>query len=303
MISKEIKVGILAIAGLVVGYFGFNYLKGNSLFHKGNTFYAIYEDVEGLHTGSKVMINGFPVGKVTDISVLYSQNNKLIAEFIVVDEAMEIPSNTIAQILSTDVFGSKVINLLIGNNSQLSVSGDTLLGMENSGMLDDVQKAIEPYEKKVNYVLADIDTVMTGIKKTIETLNTMLHDERQNVGEIIQHVESVTANLERNNAHITNTLSNVSAFSDSLSMLEIKQLLDSMNMAVSDLSEVMAKLNSDTGTFGKLLTDSSLYVNLNQTTIDLDILIKDLNENPGDYVHFSLWGKKDKEKSDETENK
>jgi phospholipid/cholesterol/gamma-HCH transport system substrate-binding protein len=86
-------------------------------------------------------------------------------------------------------------------------------------------------------------------------------------------------------------------------MLEIKQSLDNMNLAIADLAEVMEKLNSDTGTFGKLLTDSSLYVNLNQTTVDLDLLIKDLNENPGDYVHFSLWGKKDKEKSGETEKK
>jgi phospholipid/cholesterol/gamma-HCH transport system substrate-binding protein len=303
MISKEIKVGLLAIAGLVVGYFGFNYLKGNSLFNKGNTFYAVYEDVEGLHVGSKVMVNGFPVGKVKDISVIYSQNNKLLAEFVVVDESVEIPSNTVAQILSMDVFGSKVINLVIGDGATLSVSGDTLISQENSGMLDDVQKKIEPYERKVNNVLADVDTVMTGIKQTIDALNEMLTDERKNVSEIVQHVESVTANLEKNNANITNTLSNVSAFSDSLSMLEIKQSLDNMNLAIADLAEVMEKLNSDTGTFGKLLTDSSLYVNLNQTTVDLDLLIKDLNENPGDYVHFSLWGKKDKEKSGETEKK
>ncbi len=296
MKSKELKVGLLALSGIVLAYFGFNYLKGNGLFNKGNVFYSVYQDVEGLHIGSKVIINGFPVGRVKDLTIVSELNNKLLVKYVVMDEEMSIPENTVAEILAVDLFGSKAINLQIGNSVGLAASGDTLTAKEASGMLDSVQEKITPYENRFNNILADVDTVLSSVKITITSLNTLIENETGNIGKLSENAVSITQNLKENNDKITHTINNLSNMSDTLSQLDIKQILDNANKAVKDMSEAMEKINNGTGTMGKLMNDSSLYVNLNQSAIDLDILLKDLKENPKKYVHFSVWGGKDKEK-------
>ena len=294
MISKEIKVGLLAIVGVLIAYFGFKYLTGNSLFNKGNVYYSVYQNVEGLHTGSKVVINGFPVGKVKKLTIMTGNSNYLLAQYVVMDESLEIPKNTIAQVLSTDIFGSKAINLLIGNSADLAFSGDTLQSVEAISMFAEAESKIKPYEEKFERILNNVDTLLANVKTTITTLNSMLVEEKVKIGELTENAVSITQNLEDNNQKISNTLTNLSNLSDSLSQTDVKKILDNANKAVEDMAQAMAKINNGTGTMGKLMNDSSLYVNLNKSAADLDILLKDMQENPRRYVHFSLWHGKDK---------
>lgn len=302
MISKEIRVGLLAIVGFVVAYLGFNYLKGNSLFNKGNIFYSVYQNVEGLHVGSKVVINGFTVGKVKQLSIMQGNNNYMLAQYVVMDESLEIPKNTIAQVLGTDIFGSKAINLIIGNSNELALKGDTLKSKEAVGMFDDIQNKAKPYEKKVTRIMDNVDTLLADVRVTIATLNSMLLEEKKKIGEITENAVSITKNLEENNEKISHTLTNLSNLSDSLSQADVKSILTNANKAVEDMAEAMEKINNGTGTMGKLMNDSSLYVNLNKSAADLDLLLIDMQENPKKYVHFSLWGGKDKdEKKDKSD--
>jgi phospholipid/cholesterol/gamma-HCH transport system substrate-binding protein len=290
---KEIKVGLLTIAGLVVAYFGFNYLKGNSLFNEGAFFYSIYEDVEGLHVGSKVVLNGFPVGKVKKISFVSDGGGRLVVQYVVVDESIAITKNTVAQILSTDIFGSKAINLLIKNSNELAISGDTLISQEAVSMMAEVEKRFEPLKVKYDSTMTQVKLLLENVNTTFGTVNTMLESERKNIHEITSNAASITQNIENNNAHISNSLKNISALSDSLSQADIKKMLENADLAVVQMKEAMEKVNNGSGTMSKMLNDSTLYHNLNQSAFDLDLLLKDMKEHPKRYVRFSIWGGKD----------
>ena len=289
----------MAVAGFVVAYLGFNYLKGNSLFNKGTVFYSVYQNVEGLHVGSKVVINGFPVGKVKKLTIMQGNHNYMLAQYVVIDESLDIPTNTVAQVLSTDIFGSKAINLMIGNSTDYAQAGDTLESKEAVGMFDEVQNKAKPYEEKFKRIMDNVDTLLADVRVTIATLNSMLIDEKKKIGEMTENAVSITQNLADNNDKITHTLTNLSNLSDSLSQADVKKILDNANKAVEDMAQAMEKINNGTGTMGKLMNDSSLYVNLNKSAADLDLLLIDMKENPKKYVHFSLFGGKDKGKEED----
>ena len=291
---KEIKVGLLTLMGLVVAYLGFNFLKGNSLINKGFTFYSVYHDVEGLHVGSKVVLNGFPVGKVAKITFMQDGSGSLIAEYAVTDESIQVSKNTIAEILSTDLFGSKAINLQIGNSSELAVTGDTLKSKDAISLLNEVNKRIAPYEAGVKTMLTRVDTLLQSVQITINSLNGIMGDEKKNINDITTNLASITENIDANNAHISSSLENIHNLTDSLSQANVKQILDNANMAVLSMTQAIDKINNGTGTVTKLLNDSTLYLNLNQSATDLDLLLKDMKEHPKRYVHFSVWGGKDK---------
>ena len=300
---KEIKVGILTLLGLVVAYFGFNYLKGNSLLNKGFTFYSVYHDVEGLHVGSKVVLNGYPIGKVKAITFLEGGSGKLVAEYVVIDESIQVSKNTVAQILSTDLFGSKAINLIIGDSKELASKGDTLVSKDAEGMLSELNRRIAPYEEQAKSLLTRVDTLLQTVQVSLNSLNTILSSEKSNINQITSNLISITGNLEENNKHISGSLQNIHNLTDSLSQADIKKILNNANLAVLNMKEAMEKVNKGTGTMGKLMNDSSLYLNLNQSAYDLDLLLKDMQENPKRYVHFSIWGGKDKDSQKEkTEN-
>lgn len=300
---KEIKVGILTLIGLVVAWFGFNYLKGNSLFNKGYTFYSIYNDVEGLHVGSKVVLNGYPIGKVKTITFLGGGSGRLVAEYVVTDESIEVSKNTVAQILSTDLFGSKAINLLIGDAADRAQTGDTLQSKDAEGMMAEVNRRLAPYEEKAKILLVRVDTLLQTVQVSLNGLNELMAAEKSNIHQITSNLASVTSNLKDNNEHISGSLENMHALTDSLNQADIKAILENANMAVLSMKEAMEKINNGTGTVGKLMNDSTLYNNLSQSAYDLDLLLKDLQENPRRYVHFSVWGGKDKEEKDKKQDK
>ncbi|MGB0391926.1 MAG: MlaD family protein [Salibacteraceae bacterium] len=290
---KEIKVGILTLIGLVVAWFGFNYLKGNSLFNKGFTFYSVYQDVEGLHVGSKVVLNGFPIGKVKTIQFLGGGSGRLVAEYVVTDESIQISENTVAQVLSTDLFGSKAINLIIGDAPNLAKTGDTLKSLDAEGMMSEINRRIAPYEERAKSLLIRIDTLLQTVQISLNAVNEIMTAEKSNINQITSNLASVTSNLKENNHHISSSLENIHVLTDSLSQTDINQILDNANLAVLSMKDAMDKLNNGGGTMGKLMNDSSLYINLNQSAADLDVLLKDMKENPKRYVHFSIWGGKD----------
>ena len=291
---KEIKVGLLAIVGLAVAYFGFSYLKGNTLFDKGYTFYSLYEDVEGLHVGSKVVLNGFPIGKVRKITFHKGGNKALIAEYVINDSSMFIPRNSVGAIVSTDIFGSKAINIIIGDGKERALTGDTLVSEGSQGMFAMVDDKLAPYELKLNAMLTNVDSLILNVNTTFDTLNALLIHEKKNIAEITNNAVSITQNLENNNEKISHTLSNLSDLSDSLTQADVKQILDQANLAVANMAQAMEKVNSGSGTIGKMMNDSSLYINLNKSAKDLDVLLQDMQEHPKRYVHFSLFGGKDK---------
>ncbi|WP_304068694.1 MlaD family protein [Pedobacter glucosidilyticus] len=310
-ISNETKVGILAAFAIAVFIIGYNFLKGNDIFSSENEFYAKYDKVEGLAISKPVLVNGYQIGRVSDLTLL--ESGQILAQFKI-DPKYAIPKNTIARLESTDLLGSKAVVFDLGSSLTYAVDGDTL----NANVQQNILEQVEPVQKKAQMLISRMDSILTSVNqilnptfqeninrsfnsiaKTLETLEStsktvdgMVGVQSKRIDNILANAESISANLKNNNQQITNIISNFNTMSDQLAKANFKQTLDNADKAVADLQNVMNKVNSGKGSVGLLLNDEKLYNNLNNAAQNLDKLMLDLKANPKRYVSFSVFGGK-----------
>lgn len=308
-ISNETKVGILASFGIAVFIVGYNFLKGNDVFTKEQNFYAIYDKVDGLTVSKPVLVNGYQIGRVADLTLL--QNGKILATFKI-SPKYDIPKNTIARLESTDLLGSKAVVFDLGNSTSYAVDGDTLNANIQANLLDQM----EPVQKKAQVLISRLDSVLISVngilnpkfqknvensfnsvantlqtlESTSKTLDGMVTVQSKRIDNIMANAESISANLRNNNDQITGILTNFNQISDDIAKANFKQTLDNANKAVADLQAAIAKVNQGNGSLTLLLNDDKLYKNLNNASYNLDKLIIDLKANPKRYVSFSVFG-------------
>ncbi len=296
---------------------GINYLNGNNFFVQENKYYAVYDRIDGLVESSPVMIKGLKVGQVNNISfVSDSLNNKLqVLVSFVVNNEIKIPDSSIAEITSIDLMGSKAIYLNLSPKIQYHEIGDTLLSSIEQGLKDQVSQQMLPLKMKAEDLMSSIDSVMTviqyifndatrdnlsktfsSIKKTIQnlesasiSLDTLMKNEKGKLSRIFTHIESITANLNNNSDKLNNIISNFSVISDSLAKAEIAGTINKANEALTQANDIITKINNGEGSLGALLNNDTLYHNLDKAAYDLDMLLKDIEQNPKKYLHFSIF--------------
>lgn len=305
-IQKETKIGIIAL--LIIAFFvwGFNFLKGKNILSSNDSFYSIYNNIDGLEEASPVFVSGFKVGVVESIKLHKTQKDKIIVKFSV-EEDLKLPVNTQATIYSATLIAGKAIKLQLANSDQFYKNGDTIPGTLEQDIVSTLSDELLPVKNKIENLVVSIDSVLAifdnerkedlknsldNIEKITAELNNAL--EKDKLANIINNVESITSNLKNNNEQISAILTNFSNISDSLEQANIKTTILNANKTLAEFSEISYKINNGEGTFGMLINNDSLYNNLNNLAADLDSLVIDLNENPKRYVHFSLFGKKDK---------
>ena len=310
-ISNETKVGILAAFAIAIFIIGYNFLKGNDIFSSENEFYAKYDKVEGLAISKPVLVNGYQIGRVSDLTLL--ENGQILAQFKI-DPKYAIPKNTIARLESTDLLGSKAVVFDSGSSMTYAMDGDTL----NANVQQNILEQVEPVQKKAQMLISRMDSILTSVNqilnptfqeninrsfnsiaRTLETLEStsktvdgMVGVQSKRIDNILANAESISANLKNNNQQITNIITNFNTMSDQLAKANFKQTLDNADKAVADLQAVMNKVNSGKGSVGLLLNDEKLYNNLNNAAQNLDKLMLDLKANPKRYVSFSVFGGK-----------
>ena len=313
-LSKEIKTGILVVIAIAMFVFGFNFLKGRSLFSERRNFYAVYPEIAGLVEANPVQLNGFKVGRVKDIQ-LFGTSGKIIVTFTISDKNLNIPKNSIAKIISSDLLGAKAIQIIPSNTKEFSPNGDTLIGIVEASLQESVNATVKPLKDKAEKLISSIDSIIVtiqtvmdknarenleksfaSIKHALETfdrtsmrLDTLISSERYKISTIFSKVESISSNLASNNDKISNAIKNFSAISDTLAKAHLAQTIDNANSALSSVSAVMEKINKGEGSAGLLVKDEKLYRNLTTASGSLDSLLKDMDENPWRY--FSLYGK------------
>ena len=306
--NKELKIGLLTIVAIITLVFGINYLKGINILNDNRNFYAVYENIGGLEVGSPVMVNGYKVGMVNAITFLIDDNQSLLVT-INIEKEFDIASNTVCKIVNQDFMGTKGIDLLLGDASDLLAIGDTLISDIEATLQAEVNAQILPLKNKTEELTGSIDSVMIIItavlnKNTRESLrnsfqsldetfllmsSTMLkvdslvnkNDER--ISKVVQNLESITTNLESSNGEIKTILTNFASLSDSLAKANIAETLKNM-------SEITSKINNGEGSIGLLLKDDKIYANFEKSTRELAALIEDIKKNPSRYVNFSLIG-------------
>ena len=303
-LTNEIKAAIIIIGGTFLFLIGFNFLNGTSLFKRENTYYATYTNVEGLQIGTKVTVNGLSVGKVATIDFL--QNSaKLLVSFTLRND-LKFSKNSAAELYEAGLIGGKSIAIIpVYDNARPMQDGDTLQGIIKPGLTDVVNQQIAPLQQKLETVLVDADSLFVGVNQVLNqegraNLSSTLAELSVTVRNINAVASSLDQLLTKQKGNLNTTLANVAAIStnvnqltDSLAQSNLKQTLTNFETTVNRLNVLLTDLEAGKGSAGKLLKDEALYKNIEASTKEIELLIRDLKEHPKRYVHFSLFGKKE----------
>jgi phospholipid/cholesterol/gamma-HCH transport system substrate-binding protein len=299
--SKEVKVGFLAVIACTLLYLGVNFLKGSDLFSPSNSFYVIYDDIDGLTVSNPVVINGLNVGRVNKIKILQKQNYKILVE-LHIDDDIVLGENTIAYLASNDILGSKAIVLDVGNINLPKNEGDTLVGRHKQGITDILAEKAVPLTESLDTVVNNFNEILVNFSGNSDKLyNTaanleelsmevkkMTAENRKALNQVLNNLRETTAALNDPRNGIGSFMTKMNVMADSLSHLELNKTLLKTESTIAEIQTLLTQINSGQGTMGKFLKNDSLYYNLNKSAEDLDKLLEDIRKNPKKYVNFSI---------------
>jgi len=295
-LSKEVIVGLFTTIGLVLLYLGFNYLKGIDFLSTTSKYYTIYENVDQLAVSNPVLVNGYAVGRVSHIKILRNKHNKVLVE-LDIDSEVTLGDSTKA-ILTSEILSGKYIILSIGDVKKPLKSGDTIRAEVAKGLLDVFTKNAEPVADNLQTTLRNfnavidnlvhntkqLDTIFLKLQSTPAYLNRTIVNANGRVDELAVSFKAVSENLNGTLNELKPTLQNFKMLSDSLKQLRLNQTLAKVQQTMVSLNETLAKLKKGDNTASKLLTEDSLYVNLNKLLNNMDSLVKHFDDNPKQFL-------------------
>jgi phospholipid/cholesterol/gamma-HCH transport system substrate-binding protein len=298
LFTNEVKIALVAIAGIVVLFFGLQYLKGLTLLSGGDTYYVQFEDVSGLSASSPIYANGYRVGTVKSIDYDYTYNNKVVAAIGLASE-MKLPRGTHAEI-AADLLGNVKLELKFGpDRSDLLAFGDTLMGEMNRGSMGkaaDMLPQIEAMLPKLDSILAHINLLLAdpAIGNTLHNVDDITSSLTVTSQQLSLLSKQLNHQLPQMMAKADGVLTNTEGLTRQLGDLDFAATMNKVDATLANVQQMTAALNSKEGTLGLLMRDPSLYMNLSNTMRDADSLMIDLKAHPKRYIHFSVFGKKDK---------
>lgn len=297
-LTKEIKIALVAIVGILIMYFGINFLKGMNLFSTNNAYYMTFDDIQGLGASTPIYADGYKVGIVDGLEYDYKENGPIKVKVDIIKD-LRIPQGSKAEIVK-DLMGNLQVNLLLANNPRERVEpGGIIPGAVNGGMMDKAANLVPVVEKmlpkldsiltSVNALLADpaltaslhnVETITSNLTVSTRELNTLMAGLNKQVPGMIGKANGVLDNTNRLTAN--------------LASLDVQGTLNKVNQTLESAHQFTEKLNSNQGSLGLLMNDTKLYDNLTSTMSHADSLVIDLKAHPKRYVHFSVFGRKDK---------
>ena len=297
-LTKEIKIALVAIVGILIMYFGINFLKGMNLFSTNNAYYMTFDDIQGLGASTPIYADGYKVGTVDGLEYDYKENGPIKVK-VDINKDLRIPQGSKAEIVK-DLMGNLQVNLLLANNPRERVEpGGVIPGAVNGGMMDKAANLIPVVEKmlpkldsiltSVNALLADpalaaslhnVETITSNLTVSTRELNTLMAGLNKQVPGMVRKANGVLDNTNRLTAN--------------LASLDVQGTLNKVNQTLESAHQFTEKLNSNQGSLGLLMNDTKLYDNLTSTMGHADSLVIDLKAHPKRYVHFSVFGRKDK---------
>ncbi len=312
-ISKYTKLGFLVIACLAIMVWGINFLKGIDILKKNTSYYVIYEKIDGLLKSSSVTINGYQVGQVSHIEFLKDYSGRLIATLSLQGD-FKIAKGSNAKIVSSDIMGTKSIKLeIVHTSAEYYNEYDTIPGDIESDLKEQVSMQVLPLKKKAEELIASLDSAITvvtyvfnkrtrenlaesfeNINRTIANIESSSAELNKIIGSgkinsIVENLDSITFAINKNSGNITKVIKNLSVLSDSLAKLDISPIFKEVKSTIAGINTIVQKLNTTESSAGMLINDPVLYQNLNSLAGSLDLLLKDVRNNPKRYVHFSAF--------------
>ena len=306
--NKEIKIGFLAIIGIMMSVFSYNYLKGINLFEKNRKFKVTYSKVDGLSMSNPVTLNGFKIGKVHKINFNPENTRELIVDIIIENDVI-FPKTSTAELYETGLIGGKAIAIIpdYKNDSTIALDGDFLKGVLKPGLTELVNQILPKVQLQLESVMQSAEVVFeninklfdeetkTELKSSIKEFSLLTQNLSNTSRKVSDLIEKSAPGIELTINDLKDTSNNLKSITDSVSKKDISDLTNNLNELVKNLNKVSKNLNNSNGTMGMLIQDKSIYENLEKATNELNILIEDVKLNPSRYINFSVFGKKNKD--------
>jgi phospholipid/cholesterol/gamma-HCH transport system substrate-binding protein len=316
-ITKEAKVGLFVAVAITLLYFGYNFLRGKKIFSTYNTYYIIYNNVEGLVTSTAVFVNGFKVGQIEEISMPNMLKTDSILVKILVQGKIQIKSNSIALVTKSGLLDGNVISINFDEkSSNVLKDGAFINGAREEDLFTSINNIVSPIKIKSEQVLVTLDKVLGSLRLvfnekgtqnltnsvvdlsgalhalrlTSESLNKIVNENGNSISKTLGNVHLISNNLAKNNDEINKTIKNFGKLSDSLANSDIKSTIENLNVVTKELALITSKMNKGEGSLGKMINDQELYDNLNKSTKELNLLLKDMQRYPGRYVNVYVFG-------------
>ena len=297
-LTNEVKIGLVAIAGIVLLFIGLEYLKGSTLFSNDDHYYARFNDVSGMSVSSPIYANGYRVGVVEAIDYDFSRPDNIVAT-ISLDPRLRLPRGTRAEI-SSDLLGNVKLELKMGENplDRLAI-GDTIIGGVQQGMMGKAAKMVPQIEQmlpKLDSILSSVNTLLANpaLANSVQNVEGITANLNKTTNELRQLSVSLNSQLPQMLTKADGVLTNTEGLTRQLNEINVASTMNKVDQTLANVQQMTKSLNSKEGTLGLLLHDPQLYYNLSATMGDADKLLIDLREHPKRYVHFSIFGKKDK---------
>lgn len=289
------------LAAIAILYLGFNYLKGIDFFSSNDKYYALYDNVDGLNVSNPILVNGYIVGRVSDITLLQSSRNKIMVELDI--KGHIVLGDSTRAILTGDFLGNKSIVMEIGPLDNPIPPGDTLIAVLDRAITDILAESAQPVANNIEATIKKVNVILDNLGGNSEKINDMITElqaippllkatitsTRVNLNEITGTVESVGSELNYTMEQVHPSLQNLEQFTDSLKELNLNETVAKLNNTIESLERAADQLSNNEGTLGKLIHNDSLYNNLNDATLTLERLLQHLNSNPKHF--FAPLGK------------
>lgn len=293
--SKEVKVGLFMISAIVLLYFGFNFLKGSDFLSSDYKYYAIYKNVDKLTESNQIFLNGYAVGRVSDI-IIQQKKDRVLVE-LSIDSDIMVNESSVA-VLNGELLGGRFIQLVVGKTGERLKAKDTIRSDVAKGIADFIAENAEPVAANLQTTLRKLNSMLDTLHRSATMINGMLSDFKSTpnrinntianlngrVGEMSGTFTEVGRNLNTTLTDLKPTLQNFRTLSDSLKRLELGGTINKAQQSLTKLNETLSSLNSGDNTASKLMTEDSLYNNLNNLLQNLDSLASHFNSNPKHFM-------------------
>ena len=287
-VRNEFQIGLAGLVTLVILFAGIKFLKGTNIFSSNKNYYAIYNNVSGMHESSYVYINGMKAGYVKKISPTDKTNSRFLVE-IALDKKLVIQKDSKFVLFSDGLLGGKALIIDPGTSTAALTTSDTVTGISEHGMIDGISSKIDTMMTDLSSVIKRIDTLTAAMNSTLNNINSvskkldrialnadnLIEKDRQKLDNIVTNIESITENIL--------------TIPDSIDSKQIASTLNQVNTSLTDINKVLKKVERGEGNIGQLLNDGQLYYNLTQSTKNLNLLIEDIKNNPKKYINVKVF--------------
>ncbi len=313
-LSKFTRLGILIVFSLTVLIWGLSYLKGNDMFEKRDYYHVYYNRVDGLVKSNKVLLNGYQIGQVTNVTFADDNSGRLLVSFAV-ESNFRIPVNSIARIISSDIMGTRSIKIIFSDEKELYEPNDTIPGAVESDLKEQVSMQVLPLKSKAEELISTVDSAMTvltvilneeardnlkesfqsfnrtmeNLESTTAELDDLISTQKDTIKNIIANIDDLTTVFKANAQNLAEIMENLNKFSDTLSNISVSPLLANLTDASNQIVSTLEKLNSTDNTAGLLLNDKELYESIAALSENLSFLLTDIQQHPKRYLQFSAF--------------